>query len=521
MYIQLDDSLAPTLAILSGIYNVKSSHTRFGNRATSTQETGKGMVGYCEVEKMWTLTIQKSSMPYDPCDDWIAKSSESFDFDVTNTAASPWYARTSSGRALPVLTAYIECYDCIGKENFCGESSSHGKCESNKCNCDGDRYGLRCEYDIPCQVLEVDPRSKGFMGNREFASRYNWSSDDELFDRPVYMNTSDSREGVTDIIWFNGRRWVVTSVGLPSLPLKDHVSSIINREASFISEAVNIDSRADMKPYPSELVWHPALSLAAGGDSMQGPDLSRNFAVSLICAMCNNHTSPCLYEGFCRPDGSCGCAHGASGSICQILPTSNGHCDTYFNIPDFEYDGGDCCEISCVSTDEYTCGKDASGFIDIGYPHCNATDYGQWFQSGNSVNGVNGAARSGTSVALGGGGGTVLAVGDPGASIVRLFDKDGSNWVQRGQALQGPPSSDFGHAISLSGESDNVKMNMYSSPILTLAVGAPGAGLVRVYQCQTNGCEQVGSDIVNNGVSMFGTSVSLSRGEIPSFLLLQ
>ena len=90
-----------------------------------------------------------------------------------------------------------------------------------------------------------------------------------------------------------------------------------------------------------------------------------------------------------------------------------------------------------------------------------------------------------------------------------------------GQALKGPPSSDFGHAISLSGESDNVKMNMYSSPILTLAVGAPGAGLVRVYQCQTNGCEQVGSDIVNNGVSMFGTSVSLSRGEIPSFLLLQ
>ena len=73
-------------------------------------------------------------------------------------------------------------------------------------------------------------------------------------------------------------------------------------------------------------------------------------------------------------------------------------------------------------------------------------------------------------------------MGDPGASILSLFDKDGSNWVQRGQDVQGPPSSDFGHAISLSGESENARMNAYSSPIVTLAVGAPGAGLLRVYQ---------------------------------------
>ena len=30
-------------------------------------------------------------------------------------------------------------------------------------------------------------------------------------------------------------------------------------------------------------------------------------------------------------------------------------------------------------------------------------------------------------------GGKVLAVGDPGASAVRLFDKDGSKWVQCGE----------------------------------------------------------------------------------------
>jgi hypothetical protein len=514
VYIQIDDSLAPNLAMLSGIYT--ADHDKGGSRVTSVQireegtaEIGDiGMFGYCKKDKRWTFTLQESSKPHDPCEDWIAATSESIVFDVTKTASSRWYARTSSGRTLPISTPYIECYDCLDKQNFCGK---YGKCESNKCNCDDDRYGLRCEFEEPCNVLEVDPRSKGFVGNKVFASRYDRSLVNDLFDRPVYTSTLDAGDDVTDVIWFNGRRWVVTSGDLPSLRQKKHITSISNREASFISDPVNIDSRADMAPYPLELVWHPAL---AGGSG--GPDLSRNIDVALICAVCNDQTNKCLYGGVCY-DGSCECAHGASGSLCQITPTSNGYCNTYFNTADFEYDGGDCCERSCVSTDEYTCGKDSSGFVDIGYPHCNTTDDGQWFQSGNLVNGVNSAARSGTSVTLGGRGGTVLAVGDPGASIVRLFDKDGSNWVQRGQELQGPPSSGFGHAISLSTESENVMMNAYSSPIVTLAVGAPAAGLVRVYRCTTNGCEQVGSDIDKDFGFMFGTSVSLTGGEIRQF----
>ena len=95
---------------------------------------------------------------------------------------------------------------------------------------------------------------------------------------------------------------------------------------------------------------------------------------------------------------------------------------------------------------------------------------------------------------------------------MRLFDKDGKDWVQRGQALQGPPNSDFGFAITLSGV-QNVRKNAFISPAITLAVGAPGAGLVRVYECQTNGCVQVGSDIVRDGVRRFGTSISLSTGK--------
>ena len=118
-------------------------------------------------------------------------------------------------------------------------------------------------------------------------------------------------------------------------------------------------------------------------------------------------------------------------------------------------------------------------------------------------------------MALGGRGGTVLAVGDPGAAIVRLFDKDGSKWVQRGEALEGPIDSYFGSSISLSSEeSENVMMNKYSSPTVTLAVGTWSedfSGFVRVYACRTSGCKQIGGDMNFGGNPFF----SLSRGEIP------
>lgn len=70
--------------------------------------------------------------------------------------------------------------------------------------------------------------------------------------------------------------------------------------------------------------------------------------------------------------------------------------------------------------------------------HCNTKTepYDQWFQSGNPVNLVNKDAEFGTSVALVGRGGTVLAVGDPKAAAVCLFDKDGSKWVQRGESAE-------------------------------------------------------------------------------------
>ena len=105
------------------------------------------------------------------------------------------------------------------------------------------------------------------------------------------------------------------------------------------------------------------------------------------------------------------------------------------------------------------------------------------------MNRVNGASRSVNSVAL----------GDRGASIIGLFDKDGANWVQW-------PSTKRPTIFGLWSCHQPVLRVRECQPIVALAVRAPGAGLVRVYQNQTNGCKQIGRDIVEGGASSpFGT----------------
>jgi hypothetical protein len=95
MYIQLGDEFASALAGLSGIYTINHKE-RFGGRVTSSQEkNGQGKIGYCEDENVWTLKIQDPLVPYDPCLDWVAKSSQSFDFDVLKTTSSQWRESSS------------------------------------------------------------------------------------------------------------------------------------------------------------------------------------------------------------------------------------------------------------------------------------------------------------------------------------------------------------------------------------------------------------------------------------------
>ena len=67
------------------------------------------------------------------------------------------------------------------------------------------------------------------------------------------------------------------------------------------------------------------------------------------------------------------------------------------------------------------------------------------------------------------------------------------------------PSSDFGHAINLSGESENAKMNAYSQTNINTRCW--GSHIIRACSkkslsiFQTNGCEQMRRDIVEGGAN--------------------
>lgn len=314
LFVQLDDSLVHSLGPMSGMYFI-NRYYHFGGRVIYFGQNG--ILGYCEDDNIWTLTEQKSGLEHDPCRGWVAASSESLHYDVTETTEE-WFAQTKSGRLLPLDQTYIECYDCKYEETFCGESMSLGTCIDNKCVCTEGRYGLRCEFEQPCSSLEVNPRSEGFIGNRVFASKYYYSSDSLLYHRPIYTSVpgenidaalssqsvpiyKDLSGGDVDTIMFRGRRWTLTSAGIPF----------------FISEAIDIDSRTDIIAYPIGLEWHPALALTKD-DRVVEPNLSRSIDVILLCAECNSGTNPCFFEAACV-NGTCehDCPHGSSGTLCQ------------------------------------------------------------------------------------------------------------------------------------------------------------------------------------------------------------
>eukprot|EP00985_Skeletonema_marinoi_P001706 scaffold686_cov245-Skeletonema_marinoi.AAC.17 len=251
-----------------------------------------------------------------------------------------------------------------------------------------------------------------------------------------------------------------------------------------------------MEASPLSIRWRPYSSVTASKDFIE---------TKLSCAECNNATNKCLRDAVCLPSGTCGeCPDDYSGSRCEVFAPkslSDGLCDLRYNNITFDFDGGDCCDNKCRSTPENTCGKAGLGYIDTGYPwpRCESN---RWEISADAIYG------GGQAVALSGNG-KVLAVADPGLSIVRLFDKDGAEWKQRGQHIQGKSDSNFGASISLSGESFNVAGNPRTSPRVTLGVGAPKASLVRVFTCTTDGCVQKGGDIF--GGLGFGSSLSISE----------
>eukprot|EP00985_Skeletonema_marinoi_P026609 scaffold20727_cov160-Skeletonema_marinoi.AAC.3 len=313
---------------------------------------------------------------------------------------------------------------------------------------------------------------------------------------------------------FPGLKNVNDTLGLVKYFSEFH-GHFTNYSVVYESEPVYIDKQLDKydTASPLRIKWRPSSSNGAF-DQLRYNYLQRDFIeTELSCAECNNATNACLRGAVCLSNGTCGeCPDEYSGSRCEIPPKSlsDGHCDQQYNKNKFGFDGGDCCDNKCRSTSENICGKTEQGYIDTGYPWPPCA-FNQWDLSAEQVNGVSSASRSGQAIALSGNG-KVLAVADPGLSIVRLFDKDGAEWKQRDQHIQGKSDSNFGAVIGLSEESFNIASNPRTFPTVTLVVGAPKIGLVRVFTCSTDGCIQRGEDIIGSG--RFGNSLSIDGDNI-------
>lgn len=404
----------------------------------------------------------KGAVDLDPCD-WAAASEPTETFDLGEALRLPWNTKNDAGATVELEDFFGSCYgNCMDLESpneICGggedDDEPHGSwhAEEGRCECAEGWFGFQCDLEKPCPLLLVDERGSGFIGTREFFSEYKALQHPDgsiaiVYDKPAYVTTKEHEvDGSRDIIVYTGRRWVMASSNSFEMAtgsmhdLARYLSHEFHAHCSaysalFISDPVDIGTPDDGAT-PVNLRWHMAgTDLGPSSRGVPPVDTSQpSQDATLLCQLCDNDSNPCYYDGICSVARTCECLVGVKGVLCQIPPTGNGLCDTFFNAPEFAFDGGDCCETTCRSSGEYECGKDKTGVFNVGYALCADPDQltmrnARWIAGGDPLLGDSNLAAMGSSVAVTLGG-TVMAVAEPGIKTVRVFDRVGSSWVFR------------------------------------------------------------------------------------------
>lgn len=131
-----------------------------------------------------------------------------------------------------------------------------------------------------------------------------------------------------------------------------------------------------------------------------------------------------------------------------------------------------------------------------------------WQLLGAPINGLDTLDRSGSSVSINNSG-TTVAIGasnddsSPGQDgAVRIYDFDGTSWVQRGSAIYGGPNTSvFGDEVSINNNGNVVAIGDRGSN----AGGGSNSGMTQVYEFD-------GTDWVQRGQSLFGVNSSDNFG---------
>ena len=488
LIVQFDDQVRPELAAHSGLYVlIPNRGSRPSNRFQYFEErAGGGHFGYCAASREWTFTV---GYPFDPCDDSsiLAKSVTTTNYDLLQLADETWFVvRPSVDQAIPMQGFFMG----IGCETASDCSGGRGDCTSNRCNCQEGTFGFRCEYDesAACPQIRLDERYEArFQAVRKMSTLYSRVPGTTIYNRPVYWNATSA-----DMIMFTGLRWAITNLNLTTV---DEVASLESGMGKlFHAGSMRVDLMSDPVFYltpedrstaPIDVNWQVVLN----GASVDSAQLIATInPVVLLCSVCSLD-NPCNFNNTCV-EGKCDCSNGATGTLCQVSPLSDGKCDPFFNAPAFTYDGGDCCRATCVGTSSHQCGVVSIGSvpnIDVGFPRCiDPGVVGKCSLRSNKETCFVRNSQPITSIASTAvyptlsTNGRVLVLAEPTLGIVRVFDLVGSEWIQRGRTLQGKRG--FGKHLALS-TPPAIVMNGLASriPILLIVTEAITLG-IRIFR---------------------------------------
>jgi len=439
--VEFSDFVHPPVGIFSGFYDILLEPTPVFSTSRAVyyeRRSQRAFLRYCDQQQVWTLVYDVGRDASNACD-WAAKSSKTDTFDVTKTTESLWYGVSENGRTVRMEKQIIRPWDCDADGSLCGE---HGTCLDNQCLCDQGYWGYECNFPEPCSSLQIDKRLGPFHADgRKWSSQYEIlrfeNRTAKVYDHPVYVtalsrpldSSSSTRTGGFDIVFYTGRRWALASSESFYTEaakvnedfetyLSNYHSYFSNYTVTFLSEPID-----DIKEHlaPDGLSWFLAEPHTGQGIPSAS---SQQAEAALLCTECNIFTNPCYYDGVCSSNAHCECSKGSVGGLCEVPPIGNGRCDPFFNTDTFDLDGGDCCQATCESSEDTLCGRDSTGFLDLGFFFCKSTEplasapvRGKPFsQAGNIV-----ALADNDSVM-----GAVIANGKLG-----LYDKIGSQWIER------------------------------------------------------------------------------------------
>ena len=461
--VQFDDNVRRELSAHSGWYTLDTTYNSNPHRRFKYVEERKGgrrgQFEYCPEKRRWTYFLEGTN----PCDQStiLVTSIITGELDLTLLTAEDWFVvLPGKVQALPMADFYISP-GCVIDDD-CG-GASKGECVRNKCQCKDGFYGFRCVHaeSETCPELVIDANfGKVFPSVRQLPTSFTRLEGARFYQRPVYYSTTNATN-TTDLILFTGTRWAVTGLekgfNINTSDMNDFKKNVVSESSSaqmnsgsfnaenigtldVLSAAVLYRSPDDRFNNPSNLLWDTVTNQAPLADALVTTPIVPTI---LICAKCDKSNS-CFHGNACGVDGKCICTNGATGPLCQVTPEGNGFCNTYFNTHEFNYDGGDCCEKTCVSSSEHVCGGRVVGRIPsvtVGFPFCkdpsivggcDGANDPCYIPNSDPIPGIS----SFLVVPALSGNGRILALADPILSTIRVYDNVEGRWIQRGSTLQ-------------------------------------------------------------------------------------